>query len=43
LRRTQLDCLLCVTEWNQDVTWFYLALGDSPDQAVSTQPPRGTS
>jgi hypothetical protein len=43
LRRTQLDCLLCVTEWNQNVTWFYLALGDPPDQAVSTPPPRRRS
>ncbi|TDV43704.1 hypothetical protein [Actinophytocola oryzae] len=43
LRRTLLDCVLCATEWNQDVTWFYLALSDSPDKAAVTQPSRGRS
>ncbi|GAB3448809.1 MULTISPECIES: hypothetical protein [Actinophytocola] len=43
LRRTLFDCLLCATEWNRDVTWFYLAIGDPPDDAASTQPSRGRS
>jgi hypothetical protein len=38
LRRTRLDCLLCATEWTQDVAWFYLALSGPLEETGSDSP-----